>query len=575
MAKKKKNTPQPVEGATTQNQRAIGPPVVEQTRLTDEQREMVREARPNMSGSPVGPGAATPESGDARFTPIDLSAFLAGLRENGTIGAGISPELQAAILGSQSGGSRGGSGGGTRSSGSSRGGSGGGTTPGGVNQSDPDLSANVSDEEQQITSLLARLVSGDMTSEEIFALDPSFAQRSQEILGNIEADRGQLLNLDPEAAAQLEAMTQAELALHDRNFQNRSQGFLASIFGRGAEQSTTSGLIGQQLLGDQSLVEQQALAAGGSRVLNARQFLTENNLANLSLQLQGLDSERAAELSNLGLQSDQVQRGRDRRASMLDSMFGRRSAEEQTRIGAQAQVRSSRIGADAQIQSSRISANATITAARANANAMTRSAQISADASRAGALARLQGTQYASDQQLAGQLAGLEVSQNQFGADLDYRYYDTDTGARLQEQQLQFERDQAAAQRRANSRNQILGTLGTLAQGIGAAGGIASFFSDAALKDDIQPIADAVEKLRLVPGVEWKWNHSIHGTEVQQDVPSAGILAQDLRSVRPDCVTEHSSGYLQVDYTGVIGLLVAAVNELADKVDTLYARSTS
>lgn len=140
-----------------------------------------------------------------------------------------------------------------------------------------------------------------------------------------------------------------------------------------------------------------------------------------------------------------------------------------------------------------------------------------------------------------------------------------------------------------NTANSLVGTsgtnststsqkLGSTSAGLaGAAGGIANLlaslyagqqsnsagsrggsttFSDKRLKKDIKPIDKAVDKIMSLRPVSWKWK----GGEVED----SGLLAQDLLHKLPELVDKtDSSGFLKVNYAGLIGTLVGAIQELA------------
>lgn len=91
----------------------------------------------------------------------------------------------------------------------------------------------------------------------------------------------------------------------------------------------------------------------------------------------------------------------------------------------------------------------------------------------------------------------------------------------------------------------------------GLAGLIAGAFSDVRLKKDIKPIDKAIDKIMSLRPVTWKWK----GGEVED----AGLLAQDIAKRLPELIDKtDKSGYLKVNYAGLIGTLVGAVQELAE-----------
>jgi hypothetical protein len=92
--------------------------------------------------------------------------------------------------------------------------------------------------------------------------------------------------------------------------------------------------------------------------------------------------------------------------------------------------------------------------------------------------------------------------------------------------------------------------------------------SDKRLKENITPIANALEKVRSLTGVEFDWKEetkSVHGYE-GHDV---GVIAQDVQAVLPEAVRTNDTGYLSVRYEKMIALLIEANKELANRVEQL------
>jgi hypothetical protein len=94
-----------------------------------------------------------------------------------------------------------------------------------------------------------------------------------------------------------------------------------------------------------------------------------------------------------------------------------------------------------------------------------------------------------------------------------------------------------------------------------------SISSDRKLKDNIRPIENALEKVRTLTGCEYTLK--AHGKNPASE--KAGLIAQNVQEVLP-CAVEMREAlgdeeeHLTLDYNAVIGLLVQAVNELADIV---------
>jgi hypothetical protein len=96
--------------------------------------------------------------------------------------------------------------------------------------------------------------------------------------------------------------------------------------------------------------------------------------------------------------------------------------------------------------------------------------------------------------------------------------------------------------------------------------------SDERLKDIIEPITDAANKVSTLRAVIGKYKTDEEGTR------RPFLIAQDLQAVLPEAVSEgrNSKGdeteYLQVAYTEVIPLLVAAIKEQTVLINSLKAR---
>jgi len=87
--------------------------------------------------------------------------------------------------------------------------------------------------------------------------------------------------------------------------------------------------------------------------------------------------------------------------------------------------------------------------------------------------------------------------------------------------------------------------------------------SDKQLKDNITPIENALEKILKLNGVKWDWNDKAN--EATKQIPNTGLIAQEVQKVLPEVVKEKENGYLALDYEKMMGLIVEAIKELANK----------
>ena len=83
--------------------------------------------------------------------------------------------------------------------------------------------------------------------------------------------------------------------------------------------------------------------------------------------------------------------------------------------------------------------------------------------------------------------------------------------------------------------------------------------SDKRLKDNIQPIENALEKLNKIGGYTFDWNDKIeiHGYE-GHDI---GVIAQEIEEVLPETVTTRDNGYKAVKYEKLVAFLIQVDKE--------------
>ena len=102
----------------------------------------------------------------------------------------------------------------------------------------------------------------------------------------------------------------------------------------------------------------------------------------------------------------------------------------------------------------------------------------------------------------------------------------------------------------------------------------AYYSSDRRLKNNITVIENALEKIRTLQGVMFDWNDDVvesrggvDGYFVRRH--DTGIIAQDVEAVLPEVVVDRDDGFKAVKYEKLAGLIIQAINELANEVDEL------
>lgn len=88
--------------------------------------------------------------------------------------------------------------------------------------------------------------------------------------------------------------------------------------------------------------------------------------------------------------------------------------------------------------------------------------------------------------------------------------------------------------------------------------------SDGRLKQDVATVQNPLALVEALEGVSFVWSQS--GRD------DFGVIAQDVREVLPELVHEDAAGYLSVNYTGLVPILIEAVKELSRRVAELEAR---
>ena len=91
-------------------------------------------------------------------------------------------------------------------------------------------------------------------------------------------------------------------------------------------------------------------------------------------------------------------------------------------------------------------------------------------------------------------------------------------------------------------------------------------YSDIRLKTNIRTIRNAVYKTKRLRGVEYRRN------DTKSDKKHIGLIAQEVKNVLPEVVNEGEGGYMSVNYSNIVALLIESVKELANKNERLERR---
>ena len=112
-------------------------------------------------------------------------------------------------------------------------------------------------------------------------------------------------------------------------------------------------------------------------------------------------------------------------------------------------------------------------------------------------------------------------------------------------------------------------------------GEVTAYASDIRLKDNVTPIANALEKISAIRGVTFDWNAKAEEQGFKPEhIHDIGVIAQEINAVLPEAVrqapfdrdltdpskSKSGENYLTVQYEKLTALLIEAVKELNTKV---------
>lgn len=98
------------------------------------------------------------------------------------------------------------------------------------------------------------------------------------------------------------------------------------------------------------------------------------------------------------------------------------------------------------------------------------------------------------------------------------------------------------------------------------AGGTVSA-SDERLKENFNPLIDALGKVLQIETVEFDWIDKSRGDKTQ-----IGVKAQNIAKLYPELVVSNEEGYLFVNYQGLVAPVIKAIQEQQKQIESLEAR---
>lgn len=92
--------------------------------------------------------------------------------------------------------------------------------------------------------------------------------------------------------------------------------------------------------------------------------------------------------------------------------------------------------------------------------------------------------------------------------------------------------------------------------------------SDARLKTNIRPIANALESTLRLRGVTFDWNRDSFSDKSFPEGRQIGVIAQEVEKVLPELVSKDGQGYESVAYDKLVPVLIEAIKAQQAKIDS-------
>jgi len=129
-----------------------------------------------------------------------------------------------------------------------------------------------------------------------------------------------------------------------------------------------------------------------------------------------------------------------------------------------------------------------------------------------------------------------------------------------------------------------VGTAATTTGQIVATGVITAYFSDIRLKDNIETIKNAAEKLYTLSGIIYQNNELAEKYGYENDKNYVGVIAQQVQEVLPEVVkrapfdndgkegSKSGEYYLTVQYEKLIPLIIETIKQQQLEIEALEER---
>jgi hypothetical protein len=100
----------------------------------------------------------------------------------------------------------------------------------------------------------------------------------------------------------------------------------------------------------------------------------------------------------------------------------------------------------------------------------------------------------------------------------------------------------------------------------------AAFSSDLRLKENLEKIDNALEKVDNLNGYTFNWNKKADLGSTPNNKREAGVIAQEVEKVMPEVVVDRIDGYKAVYYEKLVPILIESIKELKSRVEELEGK---
>ncbi len=99
-----------------------------------------------------------------------------------------------------------------------------------------------------------------------------------------------------------------------------------------------------------------------------------------------------------------------------------------------------------------------------------------------------------------------------------------------------------------------------------------STYSDARLKENIETVSNALDKVTRLRGVNYEWRADAERRVGPMSGRHLGLIAQEVETVVPEVVDTGDDGYKSINYDNLTGLLVEAIKDQQEMIKAQAAR---